>query len=352
MAGLAWYQYASGRGFRWTPTNRHAHSGIDVQVPWGTPVTALLPGQVIFAGCKAWGGQVDLLTNYGSAPHVVTMLHLHSISARVGQIVPAGAILGYSGGDGRGPCPTQRQYSEGPHVHLELTVGSSGPYHGGSPYSINLSPEHGSYPTDPAPLLASLRSYGYGGGIAGYTDLAGLANTLAAQTGAAISFPALAALFALPEATVTALDAIPGVDNLIYRLHEAETFPGWKSIDQLAPVNSNAATAAALGAANASGIAAATVGVGGIIFGQAAQSAVKQLPGVSDLANPGRVLYYISGNLIANAKAAIVRSLFIAGGLMLLFALFIAFGQAQQQQIIEKALPIIEDIAPVAAAAA
>src|SRR5512146_454113 len=103
----AWYDYHISQGFKWTDHNKTAHSGIDLAVPWNTPVTAPLAGTVIFAACKPWGGPVDVLVRWNNLTYVTTVLHLHSIMVNQGQQVIAGSLLGYSGGDGRGPCPTQ-----------------------------------------------------------------------------------------------------------------------------------------------------------------------------------------------------------------------------------------------------
>ena len=315
-----WYQYGMSQTFKWTPSNRTAHSGVDLGVPWNTPVTAALSGTVIFAQCKPWGGQVDILGTWNGAAYVVTVLHLHQILIAQGSIVQQGQLLGYSGGDTRGPCPTQMpKYSNGPHVHLELTAGNLGPYHGAAPYKITAS----NYTVNPGPLLDALRSGSVFGAVAGAGQYLGaLDPSLITPT-----TPVLDALFALPEATVTALDAIPGVDNLIYRLHEVETFPGWKSPDQVAPINN-----------------------GTISFNALGQQI--NLTNPLDALNPGRIAYWFLGNLLGNFRAAFVRLLYATLGAMLFLALVIALAAAATEANVEEAEKVEQVVAPIVEAGA
>jgi murein DD-endopeptidase MepM/ murein hydrolase activator NlpD len=341
---MAWYDYKVTQGFKWSDHNKTGHSGLDLGAPWNTAVTAPLAGSVIFAQCKAWGGQVDILVNYSGRAYVATVLHLHSIMVNQGQSVVAGQLVGYSGGDTRGPCPTQMRvrgrpggYSDGPHIHFEMTLGSLGPYHGGPPYKVNAN----SFTVDPTPLLEALRNGAVAGAVPG---IGALFPEEAINT--PVGLPGLDALFGIPQATVDAINAIPGIDNLIYRLHEAETF-NWKGLDQVAPLNT--ATPSAAGTA-----IGAIGGIGGAIIagtaGNAAQAAVTGILGQN--LNPGRLAYWMIGNLFGNARAAAVRLLYVLLGGMLLLALVIALGSAQAESSLEQASQLVEAAKPALEAAA
>ena len=320
---MAWYDYHITQGFKWTPEHTNWHSGIDLGVPWNTPVTAALSGRVVFAQCKPWGGQVDILTTWQDSsdrtphPYVVTVLHLHKITVATGDSVVAGQLLGYSGGDERGPCPTDmKKYSNGPHVHFELTLGTLGPYHGGPPYKFGRN----SHTVNPAYLLAYIR---------GQIELQPPTPIDPGAGSEPAALPAIDALFAIPQATTELLDAIPGVDNLIYRLHEAETFPGWKTVDQVAPLGN---------------IPDINVNAAGV--------SVRIPLGWIERIGPGRIAYWLIGNLWGNARAAVVRFVFLTAGFMLLAALLIALGLAQIETNGEDASKVVQAVAPLVEGAA
>lgn len=346
---MAWYDYNIGQKFKWTDTHRNWHSGIDIEAPWNTAVTAPLSGTVLFAQCRPWGGQVDVQVSYGQQSYVVTFLHLHSIMVNRGQSVTAGQLLGYSGGDSRGPCPTQMpKYSNGPHIHFELTLGNVGPYHGGPPYKVSAN----SFTVDPTPLYNTLKS---GNVVAGaYPGVASLESMFPGiTTNTPVALPGLDTLFAIPSATVDALNAIPGVDSLIYRLHEVETFPGWKSLDTVAPLGQDAQAGASAGAILGAGVGALAGGAfGGSSGAQAGAQTGAQVGTTAGTLganlNPGRLVYWIAGNLIGNARAAFVRLLYLLIGGMLFLALVIALGSAQQEIVLKKAEEVAGAVAPLA----
>lgn len=286
---MEWWQAPKGRGFNWGPRNVNAHSGIDMQTPWDTLIHAGVTGTVIFAQCKPWGGQCDILTNWHGADVVLTFVHPHILYVAQGQHVTPSTSIGRTGGDGRGPCPTQMpKYSDGPHCHVELTVGRVGPYHGVSPYK----PTNTNYPIDPATFIGELN------GIAAPSIDQSLTT---AQRGAETvvgAIPDLSAVFRVPEATMQTLDQIPGIDNLLYRLHEAEHFPGFLSQQQV--LGSNAGF------------------------------------------DPGKIAYWVVGNAVGNAKPFTVRLLYGSIGLLLFFGLLIAFANAQR----EKVADVVEQVAP------
>lgn len=357
---MVWYDYHITQGFKWTDHHRNWHSGVDLGAPWHTPVTAAASGIVVFAECRPWGGQVDILTMRGGAAYVVTVLHLHSMLVNKNQHVAQGQLIGYSGGDGRGPCPTQMpKYSDGPHIHFELTLGSVGPYHGGPPYKVNAN----NFTVDPTPLLYALRTGGSealpsgAAGATGAFDSSTLSALQAASSGGDSSgFPSLAALFDVPTATVDAINSMPGIDNLLYRLHDVETFPGWKSLDQVAPLGTLAAVQSGTAAANAAANAAASSGIigaiGGAVLGAGATQAAGAASTIGAVLSPGRLVYWLVGNMLGNARAAFVRLVYLGIGGMLFLALVIAIGNAQINVTLDTAEKVTEAVGPALEAAA
>ena len=323
---MAWYDYPVTQGFKWSPEHTNWHSGIDLGVPWSTAVTAALSGRVIFAQCKPWGGQVDILVNWqdssDATPHsyVVTVLHLHQIVVATGDTVTKGQLLGYSGGDERGPCPTQMpKYSNGPHVHFELTLGTLGPYHGGPPYKFGRN----SHTVDPSFLLAFLQ-----GKISRQPPPPPDSGGGSSQE-AAFDLPDFTTLFEQPAAVTSLLASLPGFENIIYRLHDAETFPGWRSVDEIAPVNN---------------VPDLNVNLPGVT--------VRVPLRIIESLNPGRMTYWIIGNLFGNLQAACVRLLFIITGMTLLLALLIALAGAQVEEDVSEAAKALQTAAPLIEGAA
>ena len=87
------------------------HSGIDFRGPLGAPIYAAADGVVSFAGVKSGYGNVieishgnGLMTRYA---------HMSRFSARAGQRVSAGDLIGGIGNTGR---------STGPHLHFEVRI--------------------------------------------------------------------------------------------------------------------------------------------------------------------------------------------------------------------------------------
>jgi murein DD-endopeptidase MepM/ murein hydrolase activator NlpD len=86
------------------------HTGLDFRAAYGTPIRAVKSGVVLYAGNSGnWAG------NHVAIKHAdgkTTMYsHMSSMSARVGQTVPAGQVIGRVGETGR---------AFGAHLHFEL----------------------------------------------------------------------------------------------------------------------------------------------------------------------------------------------------------------------------------------
>jgi len=104
---------SSSFGWRKDPfTGQRAfHEGLDFPAPTGTPVYATAAGTVAFIGRSGDHGlTVRVRHGYG---HETVYSHLNSTSARRGQKVERGDLLGEVGSTGR---------STGPHLHYEVRV--------------------------------------------------------------------------------------------------------------------------------------------------------------------------------------------------------------------------------------
>lgn len=96
-------------GFRWNGILPDLHRGVDIQVPTGTPVRAMAPGVVRFAGTMAGYGQVVWLDHGGDVLSVYA--HLSRIDVRRTEPVGHRQIVGLSGASGN---------VSGPHLHFEV----------------------------------------------------------------------------------------------------------------------------------------------------------------------------------------------------------------------------------------
>lgn len=98
-----------GRGFG---SNNGKHLAIDSGAPIGTPVQAMAPGIVAYAGdgIKGYGNTVLILHGGG---WVTLYAHLSEITAKPKQWVKRKAVVAKSGNTG---------ISKGPHLHFALFV--------------------------------------------------------------------------------------------------------------------------------------------------------------------------------------------------------------------------------------
>jgi len=103
----------AGYGYRVSPFTgqREMHEGLDIAVPYGTPIVATADGVVSFAGALAAFGNVVFI-NHG---HGFTTFYAHTSSIRVkeGKPVKRGDTIAQVGTSGR---------TTGPHVHYEVQV--------------------------------------------------------------------------------------------------------------------------------------------------------------------------------------------------------------------------------------
>lgn len=102
-------RFGAQRVYRGEPGSYH--SGADVAVPTGTPVTAPGDGVVILAASRPFTLEGRLLMIDHGAGLNSALLHLSRIDVSVGQRVRQGQVVGLSGATGR---------VSGPHLHWGL----------------------------------------------------------------------------------------------------------------------------------------------------------------------------------------------------------------------------------------
>lgn len=104
---------SSGFGYRRDPfTGRGAmHKGLDFRGPVGAPIYAAAEGRVTFVGRKSGYGKVVEITHGNGL--ITRYAHMSKFSAKVGQRVDTGDVIGAIGSTGR---------STGPHLHFEVRI--------------------------------------------------------------------------------------------------------------------------------------------------------------------------------------------------------------------------------------
>jgi murein DD-endopeptidase MepM/ murein hydrolase activator NlpD len=102
---------ASYFGTRPDPFNgrRDFHPGLDIDVPFGSPVHAVADGVVTYAGVRSGYGKVVEI-DHGNG-YMTRYAHNSKLVAHVGERVHAGDVISDVGSTGR---------STGPHVHFEV----------------------------------------------------------------------------------------------------------------------------------------------------------------------------------------------------------------------------------------
>ncbi|MFZ6028771.1 MAG: peptidoglycan DD-metalloendopeptidase family protein [Chloroflexota bacterium] len=104
------------------------HTGIDISAAEGTPILAVGPGKIIWAGYGIYRGGNDPSDPYGLAvvirhdfgyggENLYTVYgHLSEIDVRQGQHVETGEVIARSGQTGK---------TTGPHLHFEVRIGNN-----------------------------------------------------------------------------------------------------------------------------------------------------------------------------------------------------------------------------------
>lgn len=107
------YRLSSRYGNRLHPVLKvwKMHTGLDFAAPGGTPIKAVMGGEVVGASYdKAYGNLVRIRSAAGEEFYYA---HLSKMNVRVGQKVQAGHVVGQVGTTG---------YSTGNHLHLEVRI--------------------------------------------------------------------------------------------------------------------------------------------------------------------------------------------------------------------------------------
>jgi murein DD-endopeptidase MepM/ murein hydrolase activator NlpD len=99
-------------GLRFRTTLPSVHHGVDLRVPTGTPVRAILGGRVRFAGQMGGYGQVIWLEHRRGT--LTVYAHLSQIQVRAGDRVGRDQQIGLSGATGNVTAP---------HLHFEVWKG-------------------------------------------------------------------------------------------------------------------------------------------------------------------------------------------------------------------------------------
>jgi len=114
--GLLWPvsgRISSGYGWRTHPIfhTREFHTGIDIAVPYGTPIQAALDGDVLFDGWMRGYGRLVIL-DHGNGLST-TYSHLSAALVHAGQRVKRGDVIARIGSTG---------WSTGPHLFFEVRM--------------------------------------------------------------------------------------------------------------------------------------------------------------------------------------------------------------------------------------
>jgi murein DD-endopeptidase MepM/ murein hydrolase activator NlpD len=96
-------------GWRWFRGLPEFHTGVDIALPYGTPVAATGDGVVLGSGWQpGYGWSVFIQHDQG---YDTLFAHLSVTSVKVGDTVSPGTLVGLSGSSGN---------STGPHLHYEV----------------------------------------------------------------------------------------------------------------------------------------------------------------------------------------------------------------------------------------
>lgn len=103
----------SSFGYRIHPIygDKRLHAGIDMRGANGTPIYAVAPGEVVFAGTRGGYGSTVIIDHGGGVATLYA--HQSSIAVSEGDVVGRGTVIGAVGSTG---------FSTGQHLHFEVRV--------------------------------------------------------------------------------------------------------------------------------------------------------------------------------------------------------------------------------------
>lgn len=105
VSGIVWSRYGSIDSVR-----SHAHSGLDIAAPKGTPIKAAAAGTVTYAGNANDGYGNYVVLSHGNGVQTL-YAHCSSLNVKSGQKVSQGEVIAKVGSTGN---------STGNHLHLEV----------------------------------------------------------------------------------------------------------------------------------------------------------------------------------------------------------------------------------------
>jgi murein DD-endopeptidase MepM/ murein hydrolase activator NlpD len=100
---------SSPYGVRRSGFDFRVHRGVDIPLPVGTPVRAMAPGRVHFAGTMTGYGKTIIIEHSGRTRTLYA--HLSEVHVHSGQVLVGRPVIGLSGATGR---------VTGPHLHFEV----------------------------------------------------------------------------------------------------------------------------------------------------------------------------------------------------------------------------------------
>lgn len=135
-AAAPWYLYPISMSFGATEGNGvSTEKGVDLGVPYHTPITPLFPGTVRSVATGPYGQEVDVTGLLNGQQVTASYVHLDEALVSQGQPVGLGTELGISGGQNSGGFhPASPAYSSYPHIEFSLWPSGTSPY-GGQPYN-------------------------------------------------------------------------------------------------------------------------------------------------------------------------------------------------------------------------
>lgn len=131
-----WYLYPISMRFGAVEGNGvSTEKGVDLRVPYHTPITPLFPGTVRSVATGPYGQEVDVTGMLNGQQVTASYVHLDQALVSQGQSVGLGTELGISGGQNVGGYhPASPAYSSYPHIEFSLWPSGTSPY-GGTPYN-------------------------------------------------------------------------------------------------------------------------------------------------------------------------------------------------------------------------
>lgn len=207
----------------------NGETGVDIGLPYHTPVYSITDGVVLGVGYYGGGGVASVRStlNYaGLGDASVYYQHLSEYVVQQGQRVYPGTLVGYSGGQlGYGLHPSSPQFSTGEHIEVGINAPYGGMWH---PLGPNINP---------IPWMNYLLQNGYIPWTGGGTVISNPGTVLGGSVAGAIGSadvnpwndPGVNAIFAFATRHVNHTQN-DDFYSLALQLDDAESFPPLSSL--------------------------------------------------------------------------------------------------------------------------